>query len=536
MDRGANGGIIGNDARPFRKYQKRVDVTGIAQHQLVGLCICDAAALSISNRGPVIIILQQYAYSGKGRTIHSSGQLEKHGNKVDDRSMRIGGRQSIVTNDGYILPLDIINGLPYLPMSRDFTDKEWNELPHVVLTGGGEWDPRCLDNRLSQQENWKDILHDLDKGLAQTPFDEHGDYLHREHPKAKITIPDDDEEISIATPSSHSDSDDSSQSTLGSDDGSLLLEDDDSVFKESRKSRKANFRECFSLASNLNRRYIYSDEITETTAEETTYASSSDESDDDSSVLSGGSDDTDDLINEAQKAPKVPRQTKKTKIDYAQYRPYFLDVPVEKVRKTFENTTRYATNVVAGVNMRQTLKSPCPALNVWRRFEPVATDTIYAQVPAIGTNGQTCAQFFVGRKSRVIDIYGMGTDAEFVNTLEDVIRKRGAMDKLISDSAAALISERVKDILRALIIDNWQSEPRYQHQNWAELVYKHHKHSTQWFMSKRNIPPEFWLLCSQWTADVMNHTAEKSLKWRTPLEVLTTRRRFRSLLMLQSWV
>ena len=203
MDRGANGGIIGNDARPFRKYQKRVDVTGIAQHQLVGLCICDAAALSISNRGPVIIILQQYAYSGKGRTIHSSGQLEKHGNKVDDRSIRIGGRQSIVTNDGYILPLDIINGLPYLPMSRDFTDKEWNELPHVVLTGGGEWDPRCLDNRLSQQENWKDILHDLDKGLIQTPFDEHGNYLHREHPKAKITIPDDDEEISIATPSSH---------------------------------------------------------------------------------------------------------------------------------------------------------------------------------------------------------------------------------------------------------------------------------------------------------------------------------------------
>ena len=29
----------------------------------------------------------------------------------------------------------------------------------------------------------------------------------------------------------------------------------------------------------------------------------------------------------------------------------------------------------------------------------------------------------------------MHNNAEFVNTLEDVIRKRGAMDKLISDSA-----------------------------------------------------------------------------------------------------
>ena len=79
MDRGANGGIIGDDARPFRKYQKCVDVTGIAQHQMVGPCMCDAAALSVSNRGPVIIILQQYAHSGKGRTMHSSGQSEKCG-------------------------------------------------------------------------------------------------------------------------------------------------------------------------------------------------------------------------------------------------------------------------------------------------------------------------------------------------------------------------------------------------------------------------------------------------------------------------
>ena len=62
-----------------------------------------------------------------------------------------------------------------------------------------------------------------------------------------------------------------------------------------------------------------------------------------------------------------------------------------------------------------------PALNVLRRNEPVATDTIFAEVPAIDSGGQTMAQIFVGHKSLVIDVYGMGTEKEFVNTLKDVI-------------------------------------------------------------------------------------------------------------------
>ena len=45
------------------------------------------------------------------------------------------------------------------------------------------------------------------------------------------------------------------------------------------------------------------------------------------------------------------------------------------------------------------------------------------------------AKFYVGRKSLVIDIFPMNTEKEFVNTLLDIIQKRGAMDKLITDSA-----------------------------------------------------------------------------------------------------
>jgi hypothetical protein len=38
----------------------------------------------------------------------------------------------------------------------------------------------------------------------------------------------------------------------------------------------------------------------------------------------------------------------------------------------------------------------------------------------------------------------------------------------------------------------------------------------------RNIPRNIWLLTGEWIADVMNHTAEKSLQWRPPLEVHRT--------------
>ena len=85
-------------------------------------------------------------------------------------------------------------------------------------------------------------------------------------------------------------------------------------------------------------------------------------------------------------------------------------------------------------------------MNVHQRREAVATDTVYSDVPAID-NGSTAAQIFVGRDTLVTDAYPVKTDKQFVNTLEDNIRQRGAMDKLLSDGAKAEISNRVKDIL-----------------------------------------------------------------------------------------
>jgi hypothetical protein len=88
--------------------------------------------LALIEHGEVIAIMHQYAYTGKGSTIHSSGQLEWCGNDVNDCSIKIdGGRQQLTTPDGYVIPINIRHGLPYITMCP-FTDKEFEELPHIL--------------------------------------------------------------------------------------------------------------------------------------------------------------------------------------------------------------------------------------------------------------------------------------------------------------------------------------------------------------------------------------------------------------------
>ena len=120
--------------------------------------------------------------------------------------------------------------------------------------------------------------------------------------------------------------------------------------------------------------------------------------------------------------------------------------------------------------MRKHFKSRFPAFNIPRRSEEVATDTIFSDTPAIDS-GVTMAQIFVGKRTLVSDVYPLKSQKQFVNTLEDNIRFRGAMTKLISDYAKDEISNKVKDILRMYHSSSWNSEPYHQNQNPAEGRY-----------------------------------------------------------------
>jgi len=104
VDRGANGGIAGEDVMVVERGVKCATVNGINGHAVQDLPICTVAATVKSNKGSIIIIMHQYAYLGKGKTIHSSAQMEHYKNIVDDKSVRVGGKQSIKTLDGYVIP------------------------------------------------------------------------------------------------------------------------------------------------------------------------------------------------------------------------------------------------------------------------------------------------------------------------------------------------------------------------------------------------------------------------------------------------
>jgi len=175
VDRGANGGIAGDDVRIITKANRCVDVQGIDNHQVTNIPIVTCAGVIHTQRGPAIAIMNQFALIGKGQSILSSAQLEHFGINVDDKSSKVGGQQRISTPDGFVIPVDIKNGLPYVRM-RPPTDRELSnpDIPHVVLTSDVDWDPSAVDSSIDDLEAWAQSIPDDGSEEGERPFDRAG--------------------------------------------------------------------------------------------------------------------------------------------------------------------------------------------------------------------------------------------------------------------------------------------------------------------------------------------------------------------------
>jgi hypothetical protein len=175
IDRGTNGGVAGSDTCLIDKSLHSVHIQGIDDHMIKDIPIGTVSAVVNTQRGEVIAIMHQYVYTGKGGTIHSSGQLKWCGNDVNDRSIKIeGGTQRLTTPDGYVIPIDVRCGLPYI-MMRPFTDEEFEELPaHVVWTSEDAWDPPSLDSVICNDPNWYGA--EPSPPLPNPMYDEHGEF------------------------------------------------------------------------------------------------------------------------------------------------------------------------------------------------------------------------------------------------------------------------------------------------------------------------------------------------------------------------
>jgi hypothetical protein len=434
----------------------------------------------------VIGIFHQAAIHGHGRTIVSCGQLEYFGVTIDDKSKKVGGKQCMRTLEGYVLPLNFFSGLAYLRMVP-YSDHEWDSLPHAILTGDQDWDPSVLDYVMDDNEHWFDALDEPLILPGDRDFDEYGQYRHR-HIAASTdttrvqayrvqTVTDDDMSDAVSDDFDHPDT--------------VFLDSVDyAVHFHQRDHRRVD------IFDQLNQLY-----------DPSTLASSYGEEKchDTFSVFPSS-------IESSLAEPEVspietrtePRTVTEKEPNYDTMRPLFAWLPTDVIKETFARTTQMA-RMPMSETLKNFFKSMYPTLNVQCRNEPVATDTVYSDTPAID-DGSTSAQLYFGTKSTLTDVYGMKTDKQFVNTLEDNIRERGAMDSLLSDSAQVEISNKVKTILRNLFIRSWQSEPYKQQQNPAERRFQTVKRVTNNVLDRTGAPAYTWLLCLMYVCYVLNRT------------------------------
>ena len=206
--------------------------------------------------------------------------------------------------------------------------------------------------------------------------------------------------------------------------------------------------------------------------------------------------------------------------DWKSLRPYFGWQSEQVIKDTYKVTSRFGDTIPQHDYLKKHFKSRNPVFNIPRRNEPVATDTIFSDTPAVN-DGSTMAQFFVGRDTLVCDAYGIKSQKQFINTLYDNIRFRGAMNTLITDGGRYEISKKVADLLRSLFIKQYESEPYHQHQNKAEQRYGVVKRYINTLMNLTGAPAHCWLLCMLYVCNLLNATASPALGGLTPLQALT---------------
>lgn len=476
IDRGANGGLAGGNCRIIEKAPDRfVNIEGIDKHQVTHIPIVTCGAYTISrNHGPMILVFHQFAGMMRGPTIISSAQLEAFGNRVNDRSIRVDANgQRITTNDGFEFPLHIRQGLPYLDI-RPYTDTEFDSLPHIVLTSDVDWDPSTMDGEFPTSS--EEEFHDAGQYDNGTNFDVFGNYIKGTIIASARTLVNDPILQDTVLP-----------------DQLLVIQDFDHDPLEDEYPHRDK-----ESALGVTHSTPGSGELTTETSAIP-----------DSTIIDGA---------ENRVFRNISPHVAVEEPDPEALRPFFAFLPAEIVKRTLRATTQYA-RVPMSDTMQRFYKSPFPALNIPRRDEDLLVDIIYSDTPAID-DGSTSAAIYSGKISHVLDVFGMKRDSQFVNTLEDVIRDRGAPTRLLSDHAMTIRSNRVLDVLRSLCIGQWTSEPHRQHQNTMERRYQTAKRITNIVMERSGCPPSCWLLCLQYVCTVLNCTVCRSLDWKIPLTVL----------------
>ena len=89
-------------------------------------------------------------------------------------------QQTIVTIDGYSMPLECKGGLMYLKFQDIPTNKDLQTYPSVYITSPQEWDPSVLDYVHPKNNGEPKSTYDSTEKFQSDPtFDEFDDYINK---------------------------------------------------------------------------------------------------------------------------------------------------------------------------------------------------------------------------------------------------------------------------------------------------------------------------------------------------------------------
>ena len=129
----------------------KINIVGMDNHELTGLDVVTAVSLLDTNQGKVISIFNEYAFLGKGNSIHSPGQMEYFKTRADEKPVKVGGKQRLETLEGYAMPIIFKDGLAYIKTLDRPNDQELETYPHAFFTPLDTWAPSLLDHEFSPE-------------------------------------------------------------------------------------------------------------------------------------------------------------------------------------------------------------------------------------------------------------------------------------------------------------------------------------------------------------------------------------------------
>jgi hypothetical protein len=133
IDGGGNGGMSGRDVHVIEQSLLSADVTGLADHAVKDIPIATVAGVLTSSRGKINGVFHQYTHLGTGKTMHSPNQMRHFVIEISNTALTLSGNQQIQNAYGYVIPLSIRNGSPYMDMHPPL-DHELETYPHVFFT------------------------------------------------------------------------------------------------------------------------------------------------------------------------------------------------------------------------------------------------------------------------------------------------------------------------------------------------------------------------------------------------------------------